>query len=74
MKQKLYIFPSNIVDKKYIVDSNSNIYFKSSVFSHIEKKNKGFVYDFPVNNRNIYNIQKIKKVNVYDYLYKIFIK
>lgn len=74
MKHKLYIFPSTIVDKKYIVDSNSNIYFKSSVFTHIEKNNKGFVYDFPVNNRNISKIQKIKTVNVYDYLYKIFIK
>lgn len=73
-KQKLYIFPSIIIDKKYIVDSNSNIYFKSSVFKHIEENNKDFVYNFPVNNQNLSKIQKIKTIDIYDYLYKIFIK
>jgi len=73
-KKKLYIFPSIIIDKKYIVDNPSMIYFKSSVFTYLEKKNKNFIYDFPYDEKKESEIKKIKNIDIYNYLYKVFIK
>jgi hypothetical protein len=72
-KRKLYIFPSIIIDKKYIVDNNSNIYLKSSLFTYIDKNKNNFIYDFPID-KNISKIKKINSINIYEYLYKLFVQ
>lgn len=73
-KRKLYIFPSLIINPFYIVDKESNIHFKSSIFTYLEKNYKDFIYNFPELPKNILkNLNQLNEIKIYDYLYNKFI-
>jgi hypothetical protein len=73
-KKKLYIFPSLIIKKEYIINKESHIYFKSSLFKYLEKNNNNYIYDFPeLIKESKKKIEDVKEVNIYQYLYKTFL-
>jgi len=73
--RKLYIFPTEIINKELIKDNNSNILFKSSIFNYLDTHYDEFIYKFPeLNNKQNEIINNIKEVNIYNYLYYNFIK
>ena len=73
-KRKLFIFPNLIINKDYIIDKQSNIHFKSSIFKYIEDNHKKFVYNFPeIEESKLNKINKLNEINIYQYLYNKFI-
>ena len=71
-KRKLYIFPSLIILPELIVDKDSNIHFKSSIFNYIEKNFNKFIYNFPeISNKESNDVEEVQ---IYEYLYNTFIK
>lgn len=73
-KKKLYVFPSIIINNDYIIDKESHMYFKASLFNYLEKNNKEYIYNFPeLINKYKKDIEKTEEVNIYNYLYNIFL-
>lgn len=73
-KRKLYIFPSLIINPSYIVDKATNIHFKSSLFTYLEKNYKKFIYNFPdLPNDILTNTNNLQEIKIYEYLYNQFV-
>ena len=73
-KKKLFIFPSLIINKDYIVDKQSNVHFKSSLFKYLENNYNKFIYNFPeISEDSLQKINNKKEINIYSYLYNYFI-
>jgi hypothetical protein len=73
--KKLYVFPTKIINKELIVNSDSNISFKPAIFNYLDKYYNQFIYKFPeLDYKKEQEILDSDEVNVYDHLYKNFIK
>jgi hypothetical protein len=73
--KKLYVFPTKIINKEFIVNNDSNISFKPAIFHYLDKYYKQFIYKFPDMNKDQYEeIMDTEPINVYNYLYEKFIK
>ncbi len=73
--RKLYIFPTKIVNKELIVNSDSNISFKPAIFNYLDKYYNQFIYTFPeMDNKQYEKIMDTEEVNVYNYLHNNFIQ
>lgn len=73
--KKLYIFPSVIVNQHiYIKKDAGSISYKASLFSWIDKNHPEYIYMFPsLTEEQETNINNIKEIMIYDYLYDTFI-
>ncbi len=71
LSKKLYIFPTLIIPKKYIVNDGTKIAFKSSIFKFLDLNYKEYIYNFDcIINENI-NLKEIKLIeNLYNTIIK----
>ena len=71
-KQRLYIFTYSDDYKKYIHNKETNISFRSSIFTYLDNNTRNYI-DFPTCCSEIEKISKLNEINIYEYLLKEFI-
>jgi len=71
---KIYIIPHKDIDKKFIINKNANISYKSSLLTHINKNNKNLVIELIKNDKfNSFmdiDYNSLKSINIYKELYQ----
>lgn len=74
IEKTICVFPSNIIEQKYVKNTGSNISFKSSIYNKI-LKDSDYIYKFPeLTKKQLSKLEKCNEISIYDVLYNKYVK